>query len=225
MYSGRYPKYKKNLANEFINLFKSDNGKNYIYVTPYGTLGEAHKNSFIEVVLLVRRLDDGRMDVIAKAEDLESIYFGKNGNKNRSEQDDEILSNHIFYGGKILTDLVKDNCLGNGENPSKAYITYRAGKVTFAKKESIVLDVKELSSKDFSRRPSVWYYSQNKSNERADYETLKKLINNPSNWITSKETEPVDFESDYMSFLKNRIIDAKFNHIMDILKQRIQESI
>ena len=40
MYVGRF--LENNIGHEVINLFKDDNGSNYIYINPYGQLDKKH---------------------------------------------------------------------------------------------------------------------------------------------------------------------------------------
>ena len=42
MYTGSW--LDENIGHEIINLFRSDNGQNYIYVLPWGTMDKKHNN-------------------------------------------------------------------------------------------------------------------------------------------------------------------------------------
>ena len=225
MYAGKYQESNNNLAHEFINLFKADNGKNYIYVTSDGTLGQAHNMYDIESILLVQLIDKNHMDIIAKAENLEpfSIWDKKKSNEiNQKFQKEFILREQIGYGGKNLLALLKGNSWNIGANPSKAYITYKAGKVSFASK-GLILD-STILNKNFPSTSLKWYYSLSNSREYKDYTKVKMLIDNKSNWIEDKETEITDFASSYMRFLKARIRNKNFEQMLHILNQRIKEN-
>ena len=70
MYVGEY--LSKNIGHEIINLFKADNGNNYIYLNPYGSMSKEH-NDKIKAILLVRYGGKNTMEILAKATDLEQI--------------------------------------------------------------------------------------------------------------------------------------------------------
>ena len=70
MYSG-YDLNKK-LGGEAINIFKADDGCNYIYLLTNGVYAIEHFNKK-KAVLLVRKITENCVQVIAKATDLENV--------------------------------------------------------------------------------------------------------------------------------------------------------
>ena len=81
MYVGRY--LNDNIGHEVINLIKSDNGQNYIYVNPYGSMDKKHNNK-IDTILLVRNSNiKDTFEILAQAYDLEQINFSQRKNKDR----------------------------------------------------------------------------------------------------------------------------------------------
>ena len=89
----------KNIGHEVINLFKADNDKNYIYVTKSGTLDKKHKE--IETVLLVQGVSANTVEIIAKAEVVESIW-------NMPDEERIKKQNEIKYGGVSLNEILPD---------------------------------------------------------------------------------------------------------------------
>ena len=67
MYTGDYT--NKNIGHEIINLYKTDKGENYIYISPYGKLAD-DKYGGVSTVLLARPAEKGRLEIIAKADGL-----------------------------------------------------------------------------------------------------------------------------------------------------------
>ena len=63
MYTGDYT--NKNIGHEIINLYKTDKGENYIYISPYGKLAD-DKYGGVSTVLLARPAEKGRLEIIAK---------------------------------------------------------------------------------------------------------------------------------------------------------------
>ena len=75
MYTGAYLENENaNIGHEIINLFKADNGNNYIYVLPYGLMSKKH-NDKIKTILLVRRCNSKIIEILAKATDLEQVAY------------------------------------------------------------------------------------------------------------------------------------------------------
>lgn len=104
MYAGSY--LQNNIGHEVINLFKADNGKNYIYVNEDGITSEKDNKA----VLLVRYVEEGVLEVIAKAEVMENgnVYeFCKNKDDDeaRRKVKQYIDDNNITYGGVKLYKL------------------------------------------------------------------------------------------------------------------------
>ena len=72
MYAGRY--LEENIGHEVINLFRADNDNNYVYINDDGRIAEKYNNT-VSAVLLIRYVEEGVFEVIAKAEDLEQVLF------------------------------------------------------------------------------------------------------------------------------------------------------
>ncbi|MBP5308114.1 MAG: hypothetical protein J6Z34_03150, partial [Clostridia bacterium] len=62
-----------NLGHEIINLYKCDNGNDYIYLMPSGDYSSTH-NRKIKTILIVRGITSDCVEVIAKATDLEPFF-------------------------------------------------------------------------------------------------------------------------------------------------------
>lgn len=54
MYVGAYLSEGDNIGHEIINLYKADDGKNYIYLNSQGTIELSHGNNSV-TVLMVRK--------------------------------------------------------------------------------------------------------------------------------------------------------------------------
>ena len=73
MFNGKYLE-KGNIGHEIINLFKSDNGKHYIYVMSGGDYSIKDHYGTIKKVLLVRNVDMHRAEVLGKCDVVEDIF-------------------------------------------------------------------------------------------------------------------------------------------------------
>lgn len=67
MFSGDYLEDEENIGHEIINLYKDDNGNNYIYLLAGGDYKQDHANNEIDGILLVRGISANCVEVLAKA--------------------------------------------------------------------------------------------------------------------------------------------------------------
>lgn len=67
MFSGNYLENEDNIGHEIINLYKDDNGKNYIYLLSGGDYQKDRADNDIQGILLVRGISANCVEVIAKA--------------------------------------------------------------------------------------------------------------------------------------------------------------
>ena len=104
MYCGDY--LDENLGHEIINMYKSDNGKSYLYLNAHGTFDSKWANR-IKTMLLVRTIEGRKMlEVIGIALGMEDVYQqGQSG----KEQDQYIINNNIKYAGKYLHEIFSEN--------------------------------------------------------------------------------------------------------------------
>ena len=103
MYAGSYLDEGENIGHEVINLFKDDKGSNYIYINKDG---KVNKNYDVEAVLLVKHVEKGVLEVIAKAETLKLVYDKKDDyEKAIIHQNEYIKEKQIRYGGVLLSDI------------------------------------------------------------------------------------------------------------------------
>lgn len=72
------------VSDEVINLFRDDNGDNYIYISEDGKINPKYNDS-VDAVLFVRHIEKGVMEIIAKAEGLEQVLY-KTGNVNEESR-------------------------------------------------------------------------------------------------------------------------------------------
>lgn len=178
MYAGDY--LKDNIGHEIINLFKTDNDDNYIYVNPYGTLGVGHDE--VESILLVRRLEGGILEIIAKAEKLERIVTNKRGDDLLNDQKDYLKSHGIVYG-KVPLDRIFD-----GNESNSTYVSFKAGEIKAPKYPIYLYNSKSKNTPDenygvkmegnFASQYLHQFYNQNKK----DYEVLRQLLDDKSRW-------------------------------------------
>jgi len=224
MYSGDYLSTKNNIGHEIINLFKDDNGDNYIYVLSDGSVATKYNDS-IESILLVRWVGNSTMEILAKAENLEQILYRKTTTHEErkelhKEQRKYIKENNISYGGVRLDDIMQDNIFHGQFDEASFYITFKANTLLKPLNPIYITDKQENSNnniyfveeKKFALTSLRMYYEEGKPS----YSILNKIIKNDELWEKENTTEkinPTQFEKDENdNFLK--IIRKEYDEVI-----------
>ncbi|MBQ9312227.1 MAG: PD-(D/E)XK nuclease family protein [Bacteroidales bacterium] len=188
MYSGEY--LNENIGHEIINLFKTDNGKHFIYLNEYGSFSMEHlsegKLCFDNIILGVSVPNSNAMEVLGLAKGLKMIYNPYlNSTENTKVQYD--VADTILYSGKSLLQI------HNKPSLKDCFITFEAEKVLRPNRRIIIkyADKKNtkrnnpnydcdvfISLKD-TRQRSLKNYVKDSS---VDYTSLLSLIDNKTLW-------------------------------------------
>ena len=206
MYTGEFT--ENNIGHEIINLFKSDNGSNYIYVLPYGGIGTENNDS-ISCILLISPVKNGKFYVLAKAEGLEQINrSGNKGGENaHEEQVKYIIDNKITYGGEYLHKIMQEN---DGDEKA-VYITFKADSVIKARKP-IEIKMSECASTGNSNPQRSKSYIDTPN----DY--FANILENNELWEESNTTKKVDTSG----FQNESIRDNTF---LQLIKKEYDENV
>ena len=203
LYVGNYLKDEKNIGHEVINLFRDDNEKNYIYITPSGYLSKEYDDT-VEAVLLVENLTGNRAKVIAKATCLKQIAY--NTKDLKEKQIAFIKENNIKYGEVFLDKLMDD-----------VRVTFEA--------ESVIMPIfpiyLEITEEELTRKDNTFYLKDYKiivseacrryvSDSDKNFRILEELINDPSLWkgenttkrITINDSNSIENKEKDFSFIK-----------------------
>ncbi len=180
MYAGEY--LSNNLGHEIINLLRSDNGCNYIYVNPLGTMGKEH-NDKIDTILLVRNTGiPDTLEVLAQASDLEQVArIDKSSHKKEiaqisNNQMQYIKDNNITYGGKLLNEIYYSNLSGAKKLYNQVYITFKANELRRPKKPIFISFCKDNEYLPYVDKESCLFVCLNKGgNENTEAETIHSV--------------------------------------------------
>ncbi len=177
MYNGEYLELG-NLGHEVINLYKSDNGCDYIYLQYSGRFNTNLKGQF-GCVLLVRGVGKRRLEIIGKAEQIEDVYGVKN-------QNEYIKDKKITYAGVALDEIFRSN-----DTQQETFITFKAKTVRPIKPlyiqyggEAISNDTIVLRETKQAKTSLKQYITEESAN---DYKNLSEIINNKELWDSGIE--------------------------------------
>lgn len=182
MYNGDY--LYQNLGHEIINMYKSDNGRNYLYLQYDGTFADIHCGK-VEAMLLVRTVSGEHMvEVIGKAEGLTEVY--RPGQK-EMDQKAFIRGNGIKYAGVWLDEIFEDNTY-----QQNIFITYEAKIVKKAAKRFYISYgesrfTHHVLTENKQAKASLKQYIS--TDTAADFSVLRSVINDESLW--GEETKGV----------------------------------
>lgn len=203
MYSGDFLKTEGNIGHEVINLFKDDNGRNYIYALPDGSIAKEH-NGKVKIVFLVRWIGNNTMEILAKCEELTQIITRKNsGRKDRTELHNQqvkfLKENNITYGGVRLDAIFKGNIYRGALDEDALYVTFQTKKMRKPRKPIYIVD-KHLPTQQsntfilegikFSKTSPKMYYSEGTH----AYSLLEKISLDDSLWEFENTTESIKAE-------------------------------
>lgn len=209
MYNGDFLSYNTNIGHEVINLFKDDHGKNYIYILPYGNVAAIHNNK-VDTILLVKRLGNGMLEIIAKATQLEQIIKVKTtAIKERSDihnsQIKYIEDNDITYGGVRIDTIMDGNVYHDQPDKDLSYVTFTTNNLRKIKSNVRVFLTDHKEKADINKKiyylecnfakqsPKMYFSNYDKPNA---YNKLIEIINDIKLWEKENTTLPVDIETD-----------------------------
>ena len=239
MYSGEYLKDETNIGHEIINLFRTDDGANFIYLGSYGNYHASHIGRF-ESILLGRSISKNVFEVLGKAEELipMPVLLHQCGEyKRKEEQEKKIIHEkqlevlcreNITYGGVRLDQLYTKN-----KNDSECiYVTFKANKVRLPKKNLYITNKEDLAKNNENYR-YICIKSEDKNGNINDadrilgqtnvryfdsdtftFERLKEIIDDESLWQETNTTEKLD---------KNLFLGDEATTFLDVIKKNDDE--
>ena len=185
MYNGDY--LADNLGHEIINLYQSDNGKNYVYLQHAGTFSEEQKGK-VGYVLFVRTLPGRKMlEVLGKADGITDIYYP---GQQPDEQKEYIEKNNVRYAGVLLNEIF----IGN--EYQYVYLTYKAERVSRPVRPLYISFDKSgkdivLLTENNQAKASLKQYIDSELTPN-DYAKLQQMINDDSLWNCGIDKVEID---------------------------------
>lgn len=204
MYAGDYITRGTNIGHEIINLFKTDNGENYIYLQSKGTYSKKWLKYSFDTILLVRRVGKDVFEVLGKAKIKENLISNALSNTQAKTDDDfrkelnqeqikYIKEKDIKYGGVYLNEILKDN-----QNDGDAvFLTFKAESVIRPKQVLYITANKGCNdenkniyyistpNQNFEKQALKMYFIDGENG----YEDLNNIIEKPELWMDENDTE------------------------------------
>lgn len=197
MYVGGYLSEGDNIGHEIINLYKADDGKNYIYLNSQGTIELSRGENSI-TVLLVRKYASKIYKVLAKAEGITILDFA-DSKLPRKERYEGQVALGLTYGGVSLVDLFNENSFrGSLDEEKNVYTTFVADRVIKPKNQIYITDDESVSgdntffirtNKGFGKQTLREFYSENEKPE--SFTDLNQIIENKELWEESNTTQAI----------------------------------
>lgn len=221
MYVGAYLSEGDNIGHEIINLYKADDGKNYIYLNSQGTIELSHSENEI-TVLLVRKFASKIYKILAKAEGVAILDFA-DSRLAREERYNGQVQLGLTYGAVRLVDLFIENLYhGSLQEEKNAYTTFVVDQVIKPKHQILITDDSSISgdniffirtNKGFGKQTLREFFREDeKPNPFTD---LSKIIRNEALWENANTTQ-------FVSELTEPQADPYFNFLR-IIKQEDNE--
>lgn len=209
IFTGEYGVNNGNLPHEVINFFRSDNGKYYIYITPYGTINPHMHSEDLSCVLLIHSVGNHMVQVIAKAEPPFQLYTqgavlnrsGKSFQKRNlfRQYENELVNDKITYAGLQPKEIFQLSKIDN-----EIHISLQIGRLCFPKKRLLLTNRENQSdginifyiptTARLANQSMKTYFDDEAQEKTKAYKILRKIISLEDLW--SKEWVPPKLRRD-----------------------------
>ena len=219
MYAGGYLA-AGNLGLEIINLFKTDQGENYIFIGAWGMIDQKYDEK-VKGVLLTRFVTKNCHEVLglAKISPGGQVIKGMQGSRaqklaKNTEQIKDYLSKHkVTYGGATFEQIY------NGRLES--CFTFRADELLIPKRTMLVTDLTAKDSKEDGTynlkdkrfgSQALHMYIDTEKNPRS-FATIEKMMEDESLWDKDKSA----------TINKDKVVDNRHFNFLNIIKKENDE--
>ena len=235
IFTGKYGADDGNLPHEVIDFFHSDNGKHYIYITPYGTVNPHMYGEELSSVLLIRSVGNRMVQVIAKAQPPFILYTqGAVLNKTDwslrqrdlfRQYEENLVNGKITYAGLQPEELFQSNKPDN-----EIHITLQIEKMYLPKKQILLTNCETRydgrtvfyipTTARLANQSMKIYFDSEDPQEAKAYEALYQIANRDDLW--SAEWIPPELSRDS---LEEAIKTVKENIRLEKGQERFENSL
>ena len=233
MYAGGYLESGENIGHEIINLYKTDNGCNYVYINAYGWIAPKWDNKISEI-LLVRMLNKSTLEILGVASELQQIlckYDYKNEDTFFKEQIKFIRENEVKYSSVFLDEIMKENQDEVKYKPQ--LVTFKAECVKRPCRTIYLTTDKSLNTNSnnfqyfylpeytFSCTSPKFFCDEHEQYKA--HKVLKNIIGNSSLWYKPEEsTEKVNLNTDkqsknfsFLTLIKKEYDELSYSNMLE----------
>ena len=197
MFAGSY--LHNNIGHEFINLYKDDKDRNYVYIMPQGTFDLKKYSNHISHVFMVRGIKNMKaVEVLALATIKDDVY--SENCKDKESQEKYIQKNDIRYADVLLSDIFKTSKQQDIDISLKASSVRRPNnRIFLLYDKSKQSGIESIAGKDvrfiyMGAKQAKASLKQYIKKEDANYNELENLIKDSSLWSKDLEKLPKDYE-------------------------------
>ena len=232
MYAGKYLTEGENIGHEIINLIRSDNGNNYLWLNADGNcdiskfIGKKGNLIYDEIVMLMVRMYGHRQwKILGKAEIDTSVLADymvpKFSEEYHNLQIQKINEENICYGGQPINKIF-DNNFFNGQIQSgiDIYFTFKAKNVllpvfTPENIEKTIINIEGMAG--LANQSLRMYLTDDNENKKDTYDKFNDIVEgNVFDWEKINSTQKVNINATFTTnkedyFLK--IINEEYREL------------
>lgn len=198
MYVGAYLSEGDNIGHEIVNLYRADDGMNYIYLNSQGTIDEYRYKGKEISLLLIRKFAPKIYKVLAKAEGVTVLDFA-DSKMDTDERYKRQIKLGLTYGGVTSGEMFNGNYYhGNQEDEKTAFVTFRAERVIKPRTQLFITDDADVdfentffirTEKGFSKQSLREYYDETEKTE--SFCDFMAVLNKTELWEDTNTTQTV----------------------------------
>lgn len=223
MYAGGF--LKNEIGHEAINLFKSDNGKHYIFIGAHGVVGKKHKKNTLSAILLVKRINKTTVEIEAKVypktidEKMAEFLFCDDLETQRKLVAEYIRENKISYAGLSLNEVFNDDWTAFSFSPISFEVSaiYKPKTPLYLTKTPNLKDERHIYLSDgaVSSRSLHWFYIENSKESKTAFAIVKEIVKREDLW-ESFEPSALAFEeeADFMSIIRQETNELAYSNML-----------
>lgn len=156
MFSGSF--LEENIAHEIINIFKTDDNQNYVYLPANGNMSNVIIKKAIEKdeevrILFVHKMDSGKYEVLGRAVVDNSVYRDTSNRimvnqfyENQSQQN--LINQELVYGGKSICSIME--AVGQRFDGEQEKVTFKVKECLRPKSQILINLVNDLRKNTFA---------------------------------------------------------------------------
>ena len=166
MYAGDYLNIGQNIGHEVINLLCADDGNNYIYINPSGTIDGKYDKENIEAAFLTKQHSKGCQEILGIAEVEDQLLKQSEG-----DIEEQASKLKMEYGGHPLKSIFKNNLYYSEAEDDNSKRKKDRSRI---KKDEVANKATFLTKKDGFYKPASRIILADKNADEYELESLEE---------------------------------------------------